>query len=767
MSEEAGDNQLNPIALRVDLVHKCLIYEGQNIFLTRRLLKVIKCIHQASPFCAERGTILAAVWGDRSTSADDSNVDKAIDEINKKLLPSRLEIKNEPRLGYRIAYRELDQHRESALNNSPLVEFGETGERYTTHDRRDDHDRLRDSRPPEESSDQHLLLDYDPRDFIGRESYLECLKHVLLAQPTLFLLHGEPGCGKSSLALKFAWTARSSFDAVVFQICGQRTVSEIAAELSTRLKLEQVRSASADVQLAAVRGWLRERPSLLVLDDVWNDDVQMLLPGPLCTVLVTSRRMDWKWIEVSSRLGVENFSTEEIKAYFHAILNDDEVARHWTEILSMADRMGRLPLAISIAARLIRNSTEPVGEVANRLCLDDIEDVSHLLDKAILAQPKHEQELLRAFAACVPEGVWLPFAGSLAGLNSTQMRDAVNQLVNSSLLRPLNRDRRRFQMHTLLREQIRRRADVDEMQERHAVVLEQFFGAWQIRWKECEEVLTEVIPAMDHLWRNGATQRMEQLSASASELGWRNGELEASLRVEIKRESLWNEREGAEAKDKLQRSYGNQALVLKDLGRLEDAMVLHKKEESLCKELGDERSLQICYGNQALILRRMDKREEAMKFLKRQEDICRRLNDKYGLHLSYGNQALILTDWGRLEEALNLLKMMEPMCSELGNKSTLATNYGDQAEILVKLGRIKEAVHLLQQQETLSLELGARSTLGYCYWYWGRAYRAQGDHVAEKQKLQNALNIFIELEMPMEREQVRAEIANISTDSGE
>jgi tetratricopeptide (TPR) repeat protein len=260
---------------------------------------------------------------------------------------------------------------------------------------------------------------------------------------------------------------------------------------------------------------------------------------------------------------------------------------------------------------------------------------------------------------------------------------------------------------------------------------------------------------------------MEQLSASASELGWRNGELEASLRVDIKRESLWNEREGAEAKDKLQRSYGNQALVLKDLGRLEDAMVLHKKEESLCKELGDERSLQICYGNQALILRRMDKREEAMKFLKRQEDICLRLNDKYGLHLSYGNQALILTDWGRLEEALNLLKMMEPMCSELGNNGTLATNYGDQAEILVKLGRIKEAVHLLQQQETLSLELGARSTLGYCYWYWGRAYRAQGDHVAEKQKLQNALNIFIELEMPMEREQVRAEIANISTDSGE
>src|ERR1035437_7768930 len=33
MSEEAGDNQPNPIALRVDLAHKCLIYEGQNIVI--------------------------------------------------------------------------------------------------------------------------------------------------------------------------------------------------------------------------------------------------------------------------------------------------------------------------------------------------------------------------------------------------------------------------------------------------------------------------------------------------------------------------------------------------------------------------------------------------------------------------------------------------------------------------------------------------------------------------------------------------------------
>jgi hypothetical protein len=55
-------------------------------------------------------------------------------------------------------------------------------------------------------------------------------------------------------------------------------------------------------------------------------------------------------------------------------------------------------------------------------------------------------------------------------------------------------------------------------------------------------------------------------------------------------------------KDGLQRSYGNQALILQAWGRLEEALALHKKQEALCLELGDKGGLQRSYGNQALIL---------------------------------------------------------------------------------------------------------------------------------------------------------------------
>ncbi len=103
--------------------------------------------------------------------------------------------------------------------------------------------RLRDQRKLAQSSSRRSFLGYEPQDFVGRERYLARLQTALVDHPGVFLLHGGPGSGKSTLALKFAWKAQASFDTVVFQPCGRRTVEEIAVELAGRLKLEEVRRA--------------------------------------------------------------------------------------------------------------------------------------------------------------------------------------------------------------------------------------------------------------------------------------------------------------------------------------------------------------------------------------------------------------------------------------------------------------------------------------------------------------------------------------------
>ena len=74
-------------------------------------------------------------------------------------------------------------------------------------------------------------------------------------------------------------------------------------------------------------------------------------------------------------------------------------------------------------------------------------------------------------------------------------------------------------------------------------------------------------------------------------------------------------------------------------------MALHKKEESLCEELGDRAGLQACYGNQGLILKAWGRLDEAMALLKKTEALCEELRDPAGLGRSLWNQGLILLQY--------------------------------------------------------------------------------------------------------------------------
>ena len=147
-----------------------------------------------------------------------------------------------------------------------------------------------------------------------------------------------------------------------------------------------------------------------------------------------------------------------------------------------------------------------------------------------------------------------------------------------------------------------------------------------------------------------------------------------------------------------------------------------------------------------------------MALLEEQEALCLELGNKDSLQTTYGNQALILQDWGRLEEAFELLKKAEALCLELGNKDSLQTTYGNQALILQDWGRLEEAFALLKKREALCLELGNRNSLATCYWAWGLLAREQRDHKTEREKLAAALDIFSELNMARERDEVRVEL---------
>jgi tetratricopeptide (TPR) repeat protein len=701
--------------------------------------------------------------------------------------------------------------------------------------------RLRDMRRLAETRAPGIFLPDPPHDFVGRAETLETLYAALVEKYDKALLYGEPGCGKSTLALKFAWQTQGAFDAVIYQFCGQRSVAAIAAELALKLKL-RVETRPPDEQIAAIKAWIAGRRVLLVLDDIWENDVKALAPGPPVSLLCTSRRRSLPWISLTHSLEVTSFSRGEAESIFRIYLGEETVRKHRDALLDFAERVERLPIAIVVGADMLRRELDPVPEAARGLRLErlrnEVHDVAALLRRAITARPKQQRRLLNAMAVCALDGFWLPLTVDIAGLTETEGRDARNKLVGASLLRMLDRDRQRFQLHTLLREELRNLAPLVELQAAHAAVLEKLFADWQRRWRECRECLPEVIPAVQYLWEKSESSRAEWLTYRGFATGKRIGELEIALRMVQHQEALCLELDNKDCKDCLLRSYGNQALILQDWGQLEEAMALYKKVEALCLELGNKDGLQKGYGNQAgilkawgrleeafglykkeetlclemdnkdglqksyggqaLILKAWGRLEEAMALHKKEETLCLELGNKDGLLRSYGNQALILQDWGRLEEAMALHKEVEALCLELGNKDGLQKGYGNQAVILQAWGRreeafelhkkeealclelgnkdglqrsygnqafilqdwgrLEEAIELFKKKEGLCLELSNRSSLAYCYWAWGLLAREQRDRNTEREKLAAALDIFTELNMPRERDAVRAEL---------
>jgi tetratricopeptide (TPR) repeat protein len=573
------------------------------------------------------------------------------------------------------------------------------------------------------------LPDYRPADFVGREAYLEQLRKKLAEEPGAFLLHGEPGAGKSTLALRFAWDVQKDFDAVVFQSCGQRGIDEITAELGERLPIE-VKTLAPEQKRDAAKKWLKERQSLLVLDDVWSREVRQLEPGPPCSVLYTSRQASLPWISSKQSVEVESFSDEEAEQLFHAYLDEvfgeDEVTKQREVLLGFGRRVEMLPIAVAVGASLLREkAASRLDKSVLKLRLDNlsdgVHDVPQLFQKAIASQGEHGRKLLGAAAVCIQEGLWLPLVAQIAGLGEGEAEDAADTLVHASLLRVLDRERRRFQLHALLREQVRTAsgaAELERLQQSHAAVLEELFKDWEKRWRECRECLAEINPAAGLLWRKGVGQRQNWLTYWGYAVGRRIGELEEAFRILKQEESFYEERGDGKALDVLQRSYGNQALILQAWGRLEEALALHKKQEAICLELGNKDTLQI----------------------------------------SYGNQALILQAWGRLEEALALHKKEEAICLELGNKDSLQRSYGNQALILQAWGRLEEALALHKKQEAICLELGNKEGLGYCYWQWASLTEKQGDTQTQRQKLTQALAIFTDLKMQRERDAVQAKL---------
>jgi DNA-binding winged helix-turn-helix (wHTH) protein len=180
MADEASLNELPISDLRIVLEHKCVHYKNEIIYLSPRLLKAIDCIYRAAPYCVDRAKILQAVWGTKWRGVNDSNVDKTIGNLNEKLLRLGLEIRNEPRAGYRLT--KIQEDVREAKNTYPEGEESRPPAKDFATTKSDHQSKVAVPNRSEDTSRVPLIEHLDFRECLIR---LGCSRELLLTEEAL------------------------------------------------------------------------------------------------------------------------------------------------------------------------------------------------------------------------------------------------------------------------------------------------------------------------------------------------------------------------------------------------------------------------------------------------------------------------------------------------------------------------------------------------------------------------------------------------------
>ncbi|WP_410587705.1 BTAD domain-containing putative transcriptional regulator [Amycolatopsis sp. lyj-23] len=304
----------------------------------------------------------------------------------------------------------------------------------------------------------------DIGDFTGRDAELAELTGVLGAGTgvPVAVLTGEPGAGKSTLAVRAAHRLRARFpDGQLYVPLAGREIGEVLADLLRALGVPGP-AVPDDVRARAAvfRGRLTDRRVLVVLDDAVDPEhVRTLLPGtPGCAVLVTSRRR-LSGLAGAHRLALGPLSGADATELLNRLAGA-RVAREGADAERIITACARLPLALRIAgSRLAIRPHLRLGELADRL-----EDEVRRLDELTVSDLA-----VRSSIALSYEGLRPPARRAFRLLGRCRLADlpawavttlvddpdeAVEELVEASLLEARGADgtgEGRYRMHDLVR----------------------------------------------------------------------------------------------------------------------------------------------------------------------------------------------------------------------------------------------------------------------------------------------------------------------------
>ncbi|MBA2807310.1 tetratricopeptide repeat protein [Streptomyces sp. KM273126] len=632
----------------------------------------------------------------------------------------------------------------------------------------------------------------DIADFTGRDDELRKLLDGVRRRETalpLFVVHGMPGVGKTTLAVHAAHLLRERFpdgflyvDLRAHSPHGQppRSAFDALAALLQAMGDAGKLPPTPDERAARWRELLAHRRVLLVLDDARDAaQVRPLLPGvPSCCVIVTSRhRLANLEGAQSIALGVP--SAAEAAALFIRIVGESR-ASDTAAVLDVVNLCGHHPLAIQLTASRFRHRDAwEVRDVADRLAqvgepLEEIDaqpGIAAAFDLSYEELDENRKILFRLLALHPGPDLTLHAVAALAGADLTSVRRGMDELLETHLIEEPVRDR--YALHSLVRAfaaRVERRDDSDATR-REAV----------------ERLLGYYLSMADAAVRLAHPQRTPPSAPRIKDLvfGPRPGNQDdAEAWLDMERANLLAVARLAAAGSTIHARYFPLVLAeaFRTWGVWETAAELHETALTIWRETGERPVLARILVERTEVLWRLGLRDDALRCVTEAMTLYEEEGDRWGqgearaqralvdvvsgyfssalghfdqaleLHRQVGNhrgeaevlnqQAVALAYMGRRQEALRQFLTALALLRTIGDRRGELKALNNVGEIQSLLGRHEESRAYYMQALVLVRRIGGRQELAILYNNLGNLCRAQRDTDSALEYFRKALSIY-------------------------
>ncbi|MBE8521888.1 tetratricopeptide repeat protein [Amycolatopsis sp. H6(2020)] len=631
--------------------------------------------------------------------------------------------------------------------------------------------------------------------FTGRDAQLRQLDELLPAEgcaARIGVLSGTAGVGKTALAVCWAHRVRKNFgDGQLYvDLRGFAAAPPLRAIEAVTRFLQALGTPPEDIPVeldqatALYRSLLADRRMLVILDNAGNaGQVRPLLPGsPGCVVLVTSRdRLAGLIAHDGARpVAVDVLDRRDAVTLLARVLRDGRIAAEPQESAELAERCGRLPLALRIAAANLawhpgHRIADQVADLveAGRLNALQINDDDQSAVRAAFALSYHalagpERVLFRRLGLVPGLDFTAPTAAALAASTLDDARRRLERLAGTHLLA---RHGDRYVLHDLLRLYAKERTDGEDTEQQHNEAIRRL-GDWYLHTADAAARL--LYPTAVRLALTEPANQSDPFADHTAALAWLDAEaanlvtvvqqgtrplawlLADTLRGYFMLRVLpveWAAAAGAalSAAEAAADPKAQMASQLSIAGlhmrqsRFGPAIEHYRRTLALSEHAGWPEGESAARGNLGTVFLSFGRLPEAADHFARALEVDRRTGCRGGQAARLGNLGVTSKQLGRLEQAAAQLREALALFDELGSRDGQALAMANLGAVQHLLGHFPDALRLLNAAAALHQEIGDRGTEGDDRNYLAQVHRDTGQPLAALDLADTALTRAIEV----------------------